>query len=55
MLTSVTGVTVDVCFRRREVIQVGGLRIPVISLVDLKANKRASGRSEDVSDVEHLP
>jgi hypothetical protein len=34
---------------------VGRSRVPVISLADLKANKRASGRPQDLADLEHLP
>jgi hypothetical protein len=29
--------------------------IPVISLADLKLNKRASGRAKDADDLENLP
>ena len=31
-----------------------GLQVPVISLEDLMANKRASGRTQDLADVEKL-
>ena len=55
ILTSITGVQFDECYRRRETVCVGDLQIPVISLPDLKANKLATGRSQDRADVEHLP
>jgi hypothetical protein len=55
ILTSITGVTFDECYRRRETVSVGDLQIPVISLPDLKVNKLATGRSQDRADVEHLP
>lgn len=55
ILTSATGVSFDDCFDRREVVSVGEIKIPVISLADLKANKKATGRSQDLADVEHLP
>jgi hypothetical protein len=55
ILTSATGVSFDDCFDRREVVSVGEIQIPVISLADLKANKKATGRSQDLADVEHLP
>jgi predicted nucleotidyltransferase len=31
-----------------------GLQVPVISLEDLIANKRASGRKQDLADLEKL-
>jgi predicted nucleotidyltransferase len=31
-----------------------GVRVPVISLEDLIANKRATGRTQDMADVERL-
>lgn len=39
---------------RREVLDLDGLQVPVISLEDLIANKRASGRLQDLADVEAL-
>ena len=32
-----------------------GTQVPVISLPDLKANKRACGRPKDLDDLENLP
>lgn len=55
ILTSIAGVNSKDCFRRRDVVSVGELQIPVISLADLKTNKKAAGRSQDLTDVEHLP
>jgi hypothetical protein len=34
---------------------VDGLELPVISLDDLKVNKRAAGRHKDLADLDHLP
>jgi hypothetical protein len=34
---------------------VDGNKVPVISLSDLKINKRASGRAKDLDDLENLP
>jgi hypothetical protein len=55
ILTSIAGVTFEASFSRREVITAGDLEIPVISLQDLKANKRATGRRQDLTDVDNLP
>jgi predicted nucleotidyltransferase len=32
-----------------------GIQVPMISLDDLKANKKASGRPKDLDDLENLP
>jgi hypothetical protein len=32
-----------------------GVAVPVISLVDLRQNKQASGRGKDIADLENLP
>jgi hypothetical protein len=55
ILTTIAGVSFDDCFSRREVVTVGEIDVSVISLADLKANKQATGRSQDLADVEHLP
>lgn len=51
ILTRVDGVEFDPCWRRRVEVEIGGQRIPFISADDLVANKRASGRPQDVADV----
>jgi len=51
ILTQVDGVQFDACWDRRVEISVGGQRIPFISISDLLANKKASGRPQDVADV----
>lgn len=55
ILTEVSGVEFCSCFARRERTVSSGTEINVISLEDLKANKRASGRSKDLGDVDNLP
>jgi len=55
ILTSIAGVTFEESYSRRKVISAGDLEIPVISLQDLKANKRATGRRQDLTDVDNLP
>ncbi len=41
-------------FANRKTFSIEGQQIPVISLEDLIANKRASGRTQDLADVEKL-
>jgi hypothetical protein len=52
---SIDGVDFDDCVSRAETQTLDGHAIPVISLGDLKINKRASGRAKDLADLEHLP
>jgi hypothetical protein len=54
LLTSIDGVEFEDCFERRVLIDVGGVTAPFISLADLRRNKQASGRPQDVADVAAL-
>jgi predicted nucleotidyltransferase len=47
----------DFCqaFPRRVETVLDGVPVKVISLADLKANKRASGRNKDLADLDNLP
>ena len=55
ILTSVSGVKFKKSFESREMALVDGLPIPFIGLEQLKLNKAAAGRFQDLSDLEHLP
>ena len=55
LLTDISGVSFSDCRGRGVVAEVDGVPAMVISLEDLKANKRASGRFKDLEDLEHLP
>jgi hypothetical protein len=55
IMTSIDGVEYDACRRNATVVDVEGVTLPIISLADLKANKRASGRNKDLADLDHLP
>ena len=55
VLTSVSGLDFDGAYDRRVEANVGGLNVPMLSLEDLKTNKRAAGRHKDLDDLEHLP
>jgi hypothetical protein len=54
VLTSVSGVEFSDCFRKRNVVDIGGLQVSLIAIDDLRANKRASGRTKDLADLEQL-
>lgn len=55
ILTNIDGVEFDDCYRRRQTCEIDGVTIDVISLDDLKRNKRATGRHQDLDDVDRLP
>lgn len=55
ILSSIDGVEFQDCYPRRENAVIDGVEVDVISLADLKTNKRASGRHQDLSDLEKLP
>lgn len=54
ILTTIDGVTFDEATREATTVEVAGMSIPVIGRAALLANKRASGRTKDLADVEAL-
>ena len=54
LMTSIDGVDFDEAWKRRKTIELEGLMIPVISKEDLIANKKVTGRYQDLADVEKL-
>jgi hypothetical protein len=54
IITSASGVDFEQAYSNRQTVVLEGLEVPVISLQDLIANKRASGRTQDLADVEKL-
>ncbi len=55
LLTGIDGVAFDECFARRATAEIDDVDVNIISLEDLKANKRAAGRHQDLDDLEKLP
>ena len=53
--TDISGVDFADCYARRNRVNVEGLYVNLISLEDLKTNKKAAGRHKDLEDLEHLP
>lgn len=54
ILTSISGVDFADCFTRRAVAQWEDVLVNIISLNDLRTNKRASGRPKDLGDLSEL-
>lgn len=54
LLTSIDGVEFDTCHAQRLDLNTDGVDLPVIGLDDFKANKRATGRTQDRADLEAL-
>ncbi len=55
ILTTIAGVAFEECYRQRTRDVIDEVEIHLISLSDLKANKRAVGRLKDLNDLENLP
>ena len=54
LLTTVPGVDFETCYRTRLEVQVGEVTVSLIDLDNLKRNKRASGRPQDLADLANL-
>lgn len=54
LLTSIDGVEFMPCYARRMVVPIDGLDLNFIALEDFKTNKRASGRLQDLADLQAL-
>jgi len=55
LITSASGVEFPDCYARRRIDVIDGVEVSVISVEDLKTNKRASNRLKDLDDLKHLP
>jgi predicted nucleotidyltransferase len=54
ILTRISGVEFERAYANRKTVSVAGMDVPIISLEDLIANKRATGRTQDRADIEKL-
>ena len=54
LITSIDGVNFEDCYPDRLLVEDAGQMIKVIDLDNLKKNKRASGRAQDLADLENL-
>lgn len=54
ILVSISGVEFPECFARRVEVSLDGVNVNFIDLEHLKQNKKASGRMQDLADLEKL-
>ena len=54
LLTTLPGVDFDQCFAAKVVVEMDGIPVNFIDLENLKKNKRATGRAQDIADIENL-
>jgi len=54
VLTGVSGLTFERAWENRIEDDLEGVRVPILGLIDLLENKRATGRDKDRSDVKGL-
>jgi len=54
ILTTISGVSFEECFKQRIIDEIDGIEVSIISLNHLKINKKASGRHKDLDDLENL-
>lgn len=55
LLTSLPGVNFENCYSERFTTEIDGVTVNFIDLENLKVNKQASGRAQDLADLENLP
>lgn len=54
LLTTAAGVDFETCYASRVVVEVDGVSVNFIDLANLKKNKKAVGRLQDLADLENL-
>ena len=55
ILTDISGVKFDECYKLKICDVIDGIEMNIIDLKNLKKNKKASGRLRDLLDIENLP
>lgn len=54
LFTTLSGVDFEDCFAAKVVVEMDGLQVNFIDLENLKKNKHATGRAQDIADIENL-
>jgi len=53
-VTSISGVSFEECYDSKIEIELSGVPVNFIDLINLKKNKQATGRFQDLADLENL-
>jgi predicted nucleotidyltransferase len=54
VINEASGIDIEACYSRRNIVHIDGIDISLISREDLLINKKASGRAKDIADIENL-
>lgn len=54
LMTTLSGLTFEVCYPERVQVEIQGVLIDFIDLENLKTNKKETGRPQDLADFENL-
>lgn len=54
LLTTIKGVDFQICYAEKIEAEIDGIKINFIDLSNLRQNKKATGRYQDLADLEHL-
>jgi hypothetical protein len=54
LITTPDGIDFETCYRTKIKVKIDNLNVNFIDLENLKKNKLASGRPQDLADVENL-
>jgi predicted nucleotidyltransferase len=54
IISAISGIGFDDAHQRRQIVEMEGLSVPMLSLGDLIKNKRATGRDKDRLDADQL-
>ena len=54
VLQEASGIIMEECYKRKNILNIDGLKINIISIKDLIINKRATGRDQDITDANKL-
>ncbi len=54
LIMGVPGVDFEECYAKRVMEEIDGISLPFIDLESLKKSKQASGRLQDLADIENL-
>ena len=54
LLTTLSGIDFVPCYTSRVQVEIDGVMVSFIDLENLKKNKKASGRYQDLADIENL-